>query len=187
MTILFVSIGNNCTGQNSQNDSLIYNGAKSFLLVVLKTLEPQWSNRNEDSICRAFVPKDTLTARLKRSYCNPSGGSLNPNSPAFEDFIYKIDSSCTRKIEKNIFYFRINLANRDPQKYNYQKPYVSGYIWYKVWFDGKKYWLIPGHHSIDVCIDFLWISIPGGMFYYTRELPPWITLEQLSNWKTKKK
>jgi hypothetical protein len=156
-----------------QNDTATFNDAKSFLVTVIKTLEPQGGRRNEDSICRIFVPLDTLKDRTERSGCNIETNHLNTNSIAFEDFIYRIDSSCTRNTEKNTIYFRVNLASKDPVKHGNQKPFVSGYVWYKIWFDGKKYWLIPGHHNIDVCIDFLWMPVQGGMFYYTREMAPW--------------
>ena len=166
---------NNIGQINAQNDSSLFYGAKSFMLHLLKTLEPQRNLRNEDSICRTFVPMDTLIDRLSKTgaHCisRLNSNSLSTNLPAFEDFIYKIDSSCTRKIEPNIFYFRMYIENKDPIKYGYQKPFGYGYLWFKILFDGNKYWLIPGHANGDVCLGFNWMNCTYESF--SQDMFPW--------------
>jgi hypothetical protein len=149
---------NNIEQINPHNDSSLYYGAKSFMLHVLKALEPPREKRNEDSICRAFIPIDTLTARIRNAedQCIErfKNNTLDSNAPAFGEMTYEIDSSShISTIEKSVFYFRVNLSFK---QHIYGKPYGRGFAWYKIWFDGKKYWLIPGHYYIDVCLDFIW-------------------------------
>lgn len=183
LTISFCFILQNGFGQNSQNDSLLHTGAKMFLLNVLKDLEPDMNSRIEDSLCLAWIPLDTIKARVKKSSScinNQTGeldlSLLNTNSTGFEKYTYRIDSCCTRELEKNIFYLRVNLAYKDSLEHGRIRPFLYGYLWYKIWFDGDRYWLIPGHHTNDICIDLLWMKYnprSGGMRYFDRHTPPW--------------
>ena len=158
-----------------QQNSIAYYEAKIFLKNVLKTLEPERKYRNDDSICRVFVPKDTLVMRLKfiDSPCS-FNNSLTINSLSYKNYNYSIDSSCVRQNEKNIFYFRVKTdlcRNYDPNS----KAFL--FEWFKIYFDGTKCWLIPGYHWSDVCIDFDWAIIPCPYNYYSillnKNLSPW--------------
>lgn len=140
----------------AQQDSSLNKGAKSFMLVVLKSLTDK---RNDDSLCKVFVPMDVLRARTMsgQTFCNVDSNNLTINSIAYNKYEYAIDSICVRPIEKNTFYFRVK-TNYCMPKSNLYKDYL--YQWFKIWYDGKRYWLIPGEHVQDVCIDFDWRMFP---------------------------
>jgi hypothetical protein len=178
LTIFFVLNGQFSVSQNIIKDTIAFNGAKTFIQYVLKTLEPQGNKRNEDSICRTFVPTDTILSRLNYSVLHPENYlnlnkypeyRLSTNSPVFSQYNYRLDSACSRPIEKNVYYFRVNCTFKNYNVHGRESD--TFYLWYKIWFDGKKYWLIPGHHYTDVTIDFAWTTYNNQ--FYTKGMAPW--------------
>lgn len=63
--IVFIMLnGLFCNSQTVISDSLRIKESKLFLQQVINALTPRKSQRSHDSICRTFVPIDTIYCRL---------------------------------------------------------------------------------------------------------------------------